>query len=865
MATQNQNLQSEKEGVKYENIKFLKNLLASGDDLKSLMPEIKSMKRRIDEAIARGESLSSSRAEKEPKEQQETVKQVEQPKLVKTEETTPVQPTVRAEKKPQQPKQSISAQTVKEQKEQRVEMPKQEPKQPQAQPSKSSPVVEKPTVGSKQTYVPSYIKGVVVPPPKPTIPSRPKKPMNNGNRPERPNVARPQGTGFQNSIPRPSSRPSLKLDLPVISKDRSKSFENKRKDSGKVEDKKTMNKRTLIRKGYIQDDVGEERMGTRKLKNKKQKQEIKYVQPEIKKAVITTENLTVKILSEKIGKTAQEIIFQLMQLGIICNINSVVDFQTMELVANVLGVELELKLDKTAEMQLEEAHDEADKEEDLVKRPPVITVMGHVDHGKTSLLDAIRKTSVASGEAGGITQHIGAYTVTLNGSPITFLDTPGHEAFTTMRLRGAMVTDIAVIVVAADDCIMPQTVEAINHAKAAGVQIIVAVNKIDKPGATPDRVLQQMTDYDLVPEVWGGTVPVCYVSAKTGQGVSELLETILLVAEVSELKANPNRMAKGSIIEAKLDKGRGPVATILVQNGTLNVGDNVVAGTVCGKIRNMFDDKGRIVKSAGPSTAVSVLGFEEVPNAGDQMIAAEDASLARKVAEERKLKQKEEIAAQNKPASLDDIFSQLSTGETKELNLIIKADVQGSVEAVKQSLLKLSSDEVKVKVVHGAVGAINESDIMLAKTSNAVVIGFNIRPDNNAKVIAEREKIDVRTYSIIYEAIDDVEKAIKGMLDPKFKENTLGRAEVRQVYKITGVGTVAGCMVIDGKIVRNCKVRLLRAGVIIYDGQLSSLKRFKDDVKEVARGYDCGMSIQNFSDIKEGDVIEAYVMEQINE
>lgn len=617
--------------------------------------------------------------------------------------------------------------------------------------------------------------------------------------------------------------------------------------------------------GFVIDEDGE--VSNRRYKSLKKKKDVQAPTQyaKIEKAVITSKIVPIKVLSEKIGKTGTEIIKQLFNLGIVKTINESIDFETAELVANELGIELELKVDDTAEESLSKVSADDENDENLVPRPPVVTIMGHVDHGKTSLLDYIRKANVASGEAGGITQHIGAYTVTLNGSPITFLDTPGHEAFTTMRLRGAMVTDIAVIVVAADDCIMPQTVEAINHAKAAGVQIIVAVNKIDKPGATPDRVLQQMTDYDLVPEVWGGTVPVCYVSAKTGQGVSELLETILLVAEVSELKANPNRMAKGSIIEAKLDKGRGPVATILVQNGTLNVGDNVVAGTVCGKIRNMFDDKGRIVKSAGPSTAVSVLGFEEVPNAGDQMIAAEDASLARKVAEERKLKQKEEIAAQNKPASLDDIFSQLSTGETKELNLIIKADVQGSVEAVKQSLLKLSSDEVKVKVVHGAVGAINESDIMLAKTSNAVVIGFNIRPDNNAKVIAEREKIDVRTYSIIYEAIDDVEKAIKGMLDPKFKENTLGRAEVRQVYKITGVGTVAGCMVIDGKIVRNCKVRLLRAGVIIYDGQLSSLKRFKDDVKEVARGYDCGMSIQNFSDIKEGDVIEAYVMEQINE
>lgn len=710
---------------------------------------------------------------------------------------------------------------------------------------------------------------------KPQRSQRPQGGAAQGSRPQ--TGARPQGqSGFGQGRPNAGQRPQTTFAKPTVpppqpSKPQNKDFGKKSKNSDNQQDKKAKDKRTLIRMGYIDDNgfVMDEdgEVSNRRYKSLKKKKEVQAPTQyaKIEKAVITSKIVPIKVLSEKIGKTGTEIIKQLFNLGIVKTINESIDFETAELVANELGIELELKVDDTAEESLSKVSADDENDENLVPRPPVVTIMGHVDHGKTSLLDYIRKANVASGEAGGITQHIGAYTVTLNGSPITFLDTPGHEAFTTMRLRGAMVTDIAVIVVAADDCIMPQTVEAINHAKAAGVQIIVAVNKIDKPGATPDRVLQQMTDYDLVPEVWGGTVPVCYVSAKTGQGVSELLETILLVAEVSELKANPNRMAKGSIIEAKLDKGRGPVATILVQNGTLNVGDNVVAGTVCGKIRNMFDDKGRIVKSAGPSTAVSVLGFEEVPNAGDQMIAAEDASLARKVAEERKLKQKEEIAAQNKPASLDDIFSQLSTGETKELNLIIKADVQGSVEAVKQSLLKLSSDEVKVKVVHGAVGAINESDIMLAKTSNAVVIGFNIRPDNNAKVIAEREKIDVRTYSIIYEAIDDVEKAIKGMLDPKFKENTLGRAEVRQVYKITGVGTVAGCMVIDGKIVRNCKVRLLRAGVIIYDGQLSSLKRFKDDVKEVARGYDCGMSIQNFSDIKEGDVIEAYVMEQINE
>lgn len=865
MATQNQNLQSEKEGVKYENIKFLKNLLASGDDLKSLMPEIKSMKRRIDEAIARGESLSSSRVEKEPKEQQETVKQVEQPKLVKTEETTPVQPTVRAEKKPQQPKQSISAQTVKEQKEQRVEMPKQEPKQPQAQPSKSSPVVEKPTVGSKQTYVPSYIKGVVVTPPKPTIPPRPKKPMNNGNRPERPNVARPQGTGFQNSIPRPSSRPSLKLDLPVISKDRSKSFENKRKDSGKVEDKKTMNKRTLIRKGYIQDDVGEERMGTRKLKNKKQKQETKYVQPEIKKAVITTENLTVKILSEKIGKTAQEIIFQLMQLGIICNINSVVDFQTMELVANVLGVELELKLDKTAEMQLEEAHDEADKEEDLVKRPPVITVMGHVDHGKTSLLDAIRKTSVALGEAGGITQHIGAYSVTCKGEKITFLDTPGHEAFTEMRARGAKITDIAVLIVAADDGVMPQTVEAISHAKAAEVPIIVAINKIDKPGADVERIKQQLTEYGLVTEEWGGDTIMVPISAKKGTGIDKLLEMILFVAEYNNYRANPKRKAKGAVVEAKLDKGKGPVANIIVQNGTLRIGDFVVSGLTFGRVRAMTDDKGRAIKEAAPSTPASILGFTDVPAAGDQFYVVSDEKTARQIIEERAAKKKNEQLLQGPKASIDDLMNRINEEKLKEFNLIIKADVQGSVEALKTSLLKLNTEEVRVKVVHAGVGAINLSDVTLAEISKAVVIGFNVRPDAESRNYAEKNHVDVRLYKVIYEAIDDVERLVKGLEEPKFREVVIGRAQVRSVFKITGVGTVAGSYVLSGKMQRNAKVRVYRGKDLILEGNLDTLKRFKDDVKEIGIGYECGISIGGYNDAMENDEIEAYVLEEIKD
>ena len=645
-----------------------------------------------------------------------------------------------------------------------------------------------------------------------------------------------------------------------------------KKTAGQNDDKKAQNKKSLIKRGFIvendayyTEEEGDAGATGRYIKKRPKKNGFNITETvTIDKAVITTEFISIKQLSEKIGKTGSEILKQLMLLGIMKTINDVIDFDTADLVAGELGVTLSYEPEKTAEDKLQEIRDEDDDSDaDKVSRPPIITIMGHVDHGKTSLLDYIRKSSVASGEAGGITQHIGAYTVSLNGRNITFLDTPGHEAFTSMRLRGALVTDIAVIVVAADDGIMPQTVEAINHAKTAGVSIIVAVNKIDKPGAQPDRVLQQLTEYDLVPEAWGGTTPVVNVSAKTGQGVNDLLETILLVADILELKANPNRAAKGSIIEAKLDKGKGPLATVLVQNGTLHVGDYVVAGTCTGKIRGMIDDKGKNVKSAGPSVPVSVLGFSEVPNAGDPITAVSDEKFAKQVVSERIMKMRNEMNNIKASTSLDDIFAQIKKGETKTLNIIIKADVQGSVEAVKQSLEKLSNDEVKISVIHGAVGAINESDVMLASTSGAIIIGFNVRPDAKAKVSAERANIDIRLYRVIYDAIDDVNSAIKGMLAPKFRENILGNAEVRQVYRITGAGTVAGCYVTDGKIQRNAKVRLYRDDTLVYEGELSSLKRFKDDVKEVAKGYECGMGILNYNDIKEGDFIEAYVMEQI--
>ena len=623
-----------------------------------------------------------------------------------------------------------------------------------------------------------------------------------------------------------------------------------------------MNKRTLIRKGFIIDDAGEERMGTRKLKNKKAKAPVIVAPIKIDKAVITTENLTVKILSEKIGKTAQEIIKQLMLLGIMTNINSVVDFQTMELVANELGVELELKLEQTKEEKLEAMHDEADNEEDLVKRPPIITVMGHVDHGKTSLLDAIRKTSVASGEAGGITQHIGAYSVMCKGEKITFLDTPGHEAFTEMRARGTNVTDIAVLVVAADDGIMPQTIESINHAKAAKVPVIVAVNKIDKPGANVEKVKQSLTEYDLVPEEWGGDTIVVPLSAKTGEGIDKLLEMILFLAEYNNYRANPKRQARGSIIESRLDKGKGPVANIIVLNGTLHVGDYVVSGLASGRVRGMVDDKGRSVKEATPATPVSVLGFTDVPNAGDGIFVVEDEKTAKQIVAERTAKIKNEAAQQGQKVTLDDVFSRIKEGEMKDLNIIIKADVQGSVEALKASIEKLSNDEVKVSVVHGGVGAINKSDLMLAGVSNAIIIGFNVRPDSESKALAESTGVDIRLYNVIYEAIDDVNAAIKGLAAPKFKETILGRAQIRSVIKISGVGNIAGCYVLSGKLARNAKVRVYRDDVVIHDGTVSNLKRFKDDVKEVAAGYECGLSLQDFDAFMENDEVESYVLEQ---
>lgn len=647
--------------------------------------------------------------------------------------------------------------------------------------------------------------------------------------------------------------------------DKGRSMDKKKQHE--TTDKKAKNKKTIQKeagpsaRGWDEDN----RMGNRRKASKKQQAE---AQPKpapvvIEHAVITTETITVKDLSEKLGKPATDILKKLLMLGILANINAELDFDTCELIASEYGITLEHQIAKSFEEVLMDAADDVDAPESLKPRPPVVTIMGHVDHGKTSLLDAIRNSHVTAGEAGGITQHIGAYTVTLNGRQITFIDTPGHEAFTSMRARGAQVTDVVILVVAADDGIMPQTVEAINHAKAAGVPIVVAINKIDRDTADPDRVKQQLTEYGLVSEEWGGDTICVPVSAKKQINLDNLLEMVLLQSEVLELKANPDRLAKGTIIEAQLDKSRGPVATVLVQNGTLRKGDTIVAGTAYGRVRAMMDDKGRAVNAAGPSTPVEVLGFNEVPAAGDVLFAADDDKLNRQVAEERRDRIKAAQVKQQQKVSLDDLFSRMEEGELKDLNLIIKADVMGSVEAVKQALEKLSNNEVRVRCIHSGVGAITGSDIMFASASNAIVIGFNVRPDSTARTTAERERVDVRTYRVIYNAIEDVQNAMKGMFKPVFQEVELGRCTVRNTFRVSGVGTVAGAYVNEGKITRNAQVRVVRGGIVLHDGKVASLKRFKDDAKEVAAGYECGITIENFNDILEEDVIECYVMEEV--
>ena len=687
---------------------------------------------------------------------------------------------------------------------------------------------------------------------------RPARPGMGGSRPAPGGAPRSGGAGQ-----RPMGRKPASDLAPTVEKERVSNYDPNKKNYVRQHDPEHVakNRRQLAKSAapsYMDDEYVR---GGKRAKSKKAA--VKQEPIKIEKAFMTAETITVRDLSERIGKPAGEIIKKLMGLDIMATINSDLDYDTALLICSDFGIELELKLDKTAEDFLSDENVE-DDESKLITRPPVVTIMGHVDHGKTSLLDYIRKTRVTATEAGGITQHIGAYTVTVNDQQITFLDTPGHEAFTAMRARGAQCTDIAILVVAADDGVMPQTIEAINHAKAANVPIIVAINKCDRPGADPERIKTQLTEYGLVCEEWGGDTIMVPLSALTGDGVDSLLEMVILQAEVLDLKANPDRMARGIIVEAKLDKGRGPVATVLVQNGTLHTGDTIVAGTAYGRVRAMVNDRGERVTSAGPSMPVEVIGFNDVPEAGDQISAVEDDKLSRLVAEERKQKLRAALVKNDSKASLDDLFSQIGNG-VKDLNIIVKADVQGSVEAVKQSLEKLSNDEVHVKIIHGGVGAINETDVMLASASNAIIVGFNVRPDSKAAQLAERDQIDIRLYRVIYDAIEEIQAAMKGMLAPKFKEVILGHAQIRQVFKVSGVGTIGGGYVTDGKIQRNAQIRLLRDNIVIHEGKIASLKRFKDDAKEVAQGFECGIGIENYNDLKENDVIECFVMEEIKD
>lgn len=859
---------AEKKEMHLTNIKLVSELFSSGklteleNSSVSIEKSVKTLKSVLEEKFAEYKAAA---------EESERAIETAEPEATPVETVSPETPEVKAPEiekaAPEKKETKKEAEPIKEEKAAEEKTPEKKETESEAKPAPTTEEKKEEKAEEKKPAtkpLPSYIvrRNEFVPESKPERPARKEfRPAANGaggfNRPKpdfKPGFKKPQGQTYV---------------APAVIPGADKRGAAKKKTSGEksYEEKHSLNKRALIRNNVDIDDFDENKTGYRKfrpVKKAKDKQESGAIK--IEKAVINTEIIPLKVLSEKIGITAAEITKRLFKEGIMKTINDSIDFDTAAFIADEVGVELELKLDKTAEDALKEGYgEEAVDPAKLVTRSPVVTVMGHVDHGKTSILDRIRKTNVTAGEAGGITQHIGAYQVSFGKSSITFLDTPGHAAFTAMRARGAEVTDIAVLVVAADDGIMPQTVEAINHAKAANVPIIVAVNKIDKPEANIERVKTQLTDNGLLPEEWGGDAIICPVSAKTGEGIDNLLASINLVAEMKELKADPTRKAKGVVIEAKLDQSKGPIATILVQNGTLRVADSVIVGTVTGKIRAMVDDKGRRVASAGPSTPVSVMGLDEVPNAGDILFAAPEEKLLKLVAEERKNKERENMIKSAGKVTLDDVFNRIAEGEVKGLNLIVKADVQGSVEAVKQSLEKLSNDEVKVNVIHAAVGAIKESDIMLAESSNAIIIGFNVRPDANARQIAERSGVDVKLYRVIYEAIEDVEKALKGMLAPKFTEVYLGKAEVREVFKISGVGQVAGCYVTEGKILRSGKLRIYRDDVMICEGNVLQLKRFKDDVKEVAQGYECGISIEKFNDIKVGDFIESYQVEENKE
>ena len=858
---------------KYVNIESLGKIL-SGGKLSELGKKVSSADKSVQDILKRLSELDSAqtakrleeeqRAAQEKKAAEERQKAAEREaelaaqadkavkaaaeKEAETKSAPAPQPAqVNAEGEPKAPKQEKPAQPVAQQV---------KPAKPAANPANTPVKADQPRSTRTGAAKPAAGKTFVNSDRTRQRGERPARPQQ-GARPASP--ARPQQGG------RPASTAAAAQAKPAAAKNFGPDKKKGGYEKTYVEkERRAPSKRSLAKQqGPTVADFDEDKSGYRKLRVKKDKKQQTAQTVKIDHAVVTTDEIPLKVLSEKLGITAVEITKKLFKEGIMKTVNESIDYDTAALIAAGMGIELEYKPEKTAEEILSEKQaDTVEEIESLVPRAPVVTVMGHVDHGKTSLLDYIRRAHVASGEAGGITQHIGAYSVDVNGKSITFIDTPGHEAFTAMRARGAQVTDIVILVVAADDGIMPQTIEAINHAKAAGVSIIVAINKMDKPGADPEKVKQQLTTYELVPEEWGGDTPVCQISCKTGQGVEGLLETVLLVAEMKELLANPSREARGAVIEAQLDKGKGPVATVLVQNGTLHTGDNIISGTVTGRVRAMIDDKGRTVKAAGPSSAVFVLGFEQVPNAGDSMFAVSQ-ELMKSVIDERKRKASDAMVKAAAKISLDDVFGKIAEGNMKTLNLIVKGDVQGSVEAVKQSVVKLSNEEVQVKVIHSGAGAITESDVMLADSSNAIILGFNVRPDTKAKATAERSKVDIRLYRIIYDLLDDVEAALKGMLAPKYQEVYLGKCEVRQTFKITGVGNIAGCYVKEGKIVRGGKLRIYRDDVLIVEGNVQQLKRFKDDVKEVNYGYECGCAIEGFNDIRVGDIIECYMVEQI--
>ncbi len=837
----------------YENIEKLSALLTDGETA-ALKKAVAASEKRLGELMKKLSEFEAAAAQARAEEEERAREEAR----LKEEAIKAAADAEKAEKKAQEEK--AEQEKAKEQAAaESQKAPSAKPQTASARPPKTAQGEYRPAAGaaSRPTFRPDRAQGSQGA--RPTYTGAGAR-VGQGAKP--PFGARPQGLGARPATARPAAG---KRPLPPPPPPPAQRRDTPKKFEKTYVERRPVNKRALIRQqGASIGDFDEEKSGYRKARFGKKGARKETQTIKIDHAVVTTQDIPIKVLSEKLGISAVEITKRLFKEGIMKTVNESVDYDNAAFIALELGIDLEYKPEKTAEEALFEEHG-GDEAENLITRAPVVTVMGHVDHGKTSLLDYIRRTNVTAGEAGGITQSIGAYTVSLSdGKEITFIDTPGHAAFTAMRARGAKVTDIVVLVVAADDGIMPQTVEAIDHAKAANVPVIVAMNKMDKPHVNPDRVKQGLMEHNLVPEEWGGDVIVVPVSAKTGEGVEQLLENIWLVAEMQELKANPERKAKGVVIEAKLDKGKGPVASVLVQNGTLRTGDYLISGMMTGKVRAMIDDKGKTVKEAGPSTAVSVLGLEDVPNAGDAIFAVEQ-NLMKKVQEERKTHERESMIKETQKVTLDDVFKQVAEGNIKDLNVIVKGDVQGSVEAVRSSLVKISNEEVRVKVIHAGAGAINESDIMLADSANAIVIGFNVRPDAKAKTLAERSKVDVRSYRIIYELLDDMEAALKGMLAPKYHEIYMGKAEVRQTFNITGVGVVAGCLVTEGKLVRGGKLRIYRDDVMIVEGNVKQLKHYKDDAKEIAAGLECGCAIENFNEIKIGDFIECYLIEELKQ